>query len=1004
MTIKRDVLNVAAIIIGVSLAGYLLVLALNGNEALEEIIELLAELFSIFVSFSIFGVTWYAYGKSRDNHALFMGAAFLVIGFIDLFHTLSYPFMPDFITPNTPGKSAVFWNLARVISAPLFLASAYIFKDTLPALINRPVLFVSAIVISIVSFITGVFYHDYMPAAYHAEGVSFLKIIQALITAIIILYASYLYTRRITEKNIETFLIYGFIITIFSDLIYFSYEIPGHLLKIAGFYFIYLSLYKSSVESPYEKLAIAEEKLRQAAEEKYRNLFDNANDAIIIHDIDGAVISWNHAAEKIFGWTAQEVTGKKLVPIIIPHDRRAEIERVACSVVPGGLTGFEIEFLRKDGSRIVGSLTVSHLKDAKQNVIGASCIIRDITEQKRAQEALKKAKEFSETVLNSMNDAISVIDIHDYRIIDVNTVFLDNYGLKKEDVIGKTCYEITHKRAEPCSPPDDICPLLETLETGKHSTAEHVHYTRDGEKRYVEVATSPIKDETGKVISVIHVARDITERKLSEEKLRESEERYHRLVDFSPYGIAIHSEGKFVFMNLAGAKILGAANPSLLIGKPVLEIIHPDYRKLVKERIRMQEEGKVAPLAEEKFLRLDGAPVDIEIVSIPFTYGGKPAMYGIFRDITERKKAELEYKTILHTAMDGFYVTDAQGRLLDVNDSYCYMMGYSRDELLNMSIKDVEAVETEAIIAQRIKRIMEVGWDRFETRHKRKDGRVIEIEASVNYTNIGGGKFFVFMRDMTEKKIMEKMRLENERLAFANRAKSEFLDTMSHELRTPMNAVMGFSEILKAKIAGELNEKQEKYIDKILASSKRQLGIIETILDHVQIEAGKLELTIEKIAVPETIEETLESIKTIAAGRNVVFKKELDPELEFILADRKRFKQILSNLFDNAVKFSKKEGGTVTVTSKKEGEMAKFSVSDTGIGIKEEDMGKLFRVFQQVDSGTTRRYGGTGLGLAITKQLVELQGGTITVESRFGKGSTFTFTLPLKAKKKVENT
>ena len=502
-------------------------------------------------------------------------------------------------------------------------------------------------------------------------------------------------------------------------------------------------------------------------------------------------------------------------------------------------------------------------------------MLLEINERKRTEKALKSSKEFIETVLDSMNDAISVVDIHDYTIIDVNKVFLKTYGLNREDVIGKTCYEITHKRKEPCVPPDDICPLIATLETGNYSTVEHVHYTANGEKRYVEVATSPIKDETGKITRVVHVASDIT----------------------------------------------------------------------------------------------------------------------------ERKRAELEYKTILRTAIDGFYVADVRGRIMDVNDSYCSMIGYSRDELLNMSIKDIEVIENEAMIARHIKRIIEVGWDRFETSHRRKDGRVIEIEASVNYMDIGGGKFFVFMRDLTEKKIAEKMRLENERLALANRAKSEFLSVMSHELRTPMNSIIGFSELLKQKIAGELNEKQEHFVDNILKSGKRQFSLIEDILDLTLIESNKLELDIEKMPVPETMGEILGMIKPSAASRNVLVKKDLDLELGFIMADRKRFRQIFSNLLDNAVKFSKPEGGTVTVTSKKEGGMAKFSVSDTGIGIKEEDMGKLFMIFQQVDMGTTRKYGGTGIGLAITKQLVELHGGTIMAESKYGEGSTFTFSIPLEIKK-----
>ncbi|MDP2844733.1 MAG: HAMP domain-containing sensor histidine kinase, partial [Candidatus Methanoperedens sp.] len=216
--------------------------------------------------------------------------------------------------------------------------------------------------------------------------------------------------------------------------------------------------------------------------------------------------------------------------------------------------------------------------------------------------------------------------------------------------------------------------------------------------------------------------------------------------------------------------------------------------------------------------------------------------------------------------------------------------------------------------------------------------------------------------------------------------------------------VIGFSELLKGKLAGELNERQEHFIDNVLKSGKRQLSLIEDILDLTLIEANKLELTIEKVAVPETIEETIDRIKPSAASRNLLVKKELDPEPGFIMADRKRFKQILSSLLDNAVKFSKLEGGTVTVTSKKEGDMAKFSVSDTGVGIKEDDMGKLFRMFQQVDMGTSRKYGGTGIGLAITKQLVELHGGAIMAESKYGEGSTFTFTLPIWAKKKRENT
>ncbi len=181
-------------------------------------------------------------------------------------------------------------------------------------------------------------------------------------------------------------------------------------------------------------------------------------------------------------------------------------------------------------------------------------------------------------------------------------------------------------------------------------------------------------------------------------------------------------------------------------------------------------------------------------------------------------------------------------------------------------------------------------------------------------------------------------------------------------------------------------------------SSKFLLNLINDILDLSKVEAGKIELIIEKLYVKTAIEETLNLIKEKASKHNIELKKEFDPGLKDIEADQQRFKQILFNLFSNAIKFSKPEGGTITVTSKKEEDMARFSVSDTGIGIKEESLGKLFKEFGQADARISKQYGGTGLGLAITKKLIELHGGKIWVESKYGEGSTFDFTLPIKSK------
>lgn len=535
---------------------------------------------------------------------------------------------------------------------------------------------------------------------------------------------------------------------------------------------------------------------------------------------------------------------------------------------------------------------------------------------------------------------------------------------------------------------------------------------KDGSSVYVSVTISPLWDANWNIIGTSCIVRDITEHKRADEKLRESEERNRLLVESSPYGIAIHSDGKFVFMNRAGAKILGAANPEEFIGKRVLQIIHPDYHELVKERIRMQEEGKAAPLIEEKLLRLDGTSVDVELTSIPFTYKGKPAMYGVFMDITERKQAEnalrenqVRLDLALRSARMGVWHWDIIENRRYFDDQVCHLLGINPATFTGAAEEFFGAVhpdDRETIKAALARTIEHDVLYEPEYRAVWPDGSVHYITARGRLVRDDKGRALRIngiIWDITERKKMEELRLENERLAYANEAKSEFLAIMSHELRTPMNAVIGFSELMKAKKAGELNEKQERYMDNILISSKHLLVLINGILDLTRVEAGKIELVIEKIVVHDAINETLNLLKATAEKRNVIFKKEIDPQLDYIEADRQRFKQILVNLVSNAVKFSKPEGGIVTVTAKKEENMAKISVSDTGIGIKEEDLGKLFQPFLQLDMSFSRKYGGTGLGLAISKQLVELQGGKIRAESKYGEGSTFTFLLPLKAKK-----
>jgi signal transduction histidine kinase len=229
----------------------------------------------------------------------------------------------------------------------------------------------------------------------------------------------------------------------------------------------------------------------------------------------------------------------------------------------------------------------------------------------------------------------------------------------------------------------------------------------------------------------------------------------------------------------------------------------------------------------------------------------------------------------------------------------------------------------------------------------------------------------------------------------ANQAKDRFLASMSHELRTPLNGIIGFAEFLSDGKPGPLNDKQKEYLGDILNSGRHLLHLINDMLDLVKVQAGKVELSVERFSLIEVIDEVRAGVRTIAESRRIEVRTDVDPELDFVTLDRQRFKQILFNLLSNALKFTD-EGGHVGINAALHGKGSfRLAVSDDGIGIRSEDIGRLFTEFEQLETGTARRFGGTGLGLALTRSLVSLQGGVIDVESEFGKGSIFRVTLPL---------
>jgi signal transduction histidine kinase len=243
------------------------------------------------------------------------------------------------------------------------------------------------------------------------------------------------------------------------------------------------------------------------------------------------------------------------------------------------------------------------------------------------------------------------------------------------------------------------------------------------------------------------------------------------------------------------------------------------------------------------------------------------------------------------------------------------------------------------------------------------------------------------------------LRRLNERLEQASRAKSEFLANMSHELRTPMNAILGFTEMLRDGLYGEVPAELEEPLTDIQANGRHLLNLINDVLDLSKIEAGRMELALQDYSVSEMVDSVRASLRSLAADKGLAFVTRVTPDLPIARGDARRLAQCLMNLAGNALKFTRE--GQVEISAELDGDRLVYRVTDTGIGIPKDELENVFGEFRQVDAAVTREFGGTGLGLSITKRFIEMHGGRIWVESELGQGSSFSFSIPLRVQERA---
>ena len=499
----------------------------------------------------------------------------------------------------------------------------------------------------------------------------------------------------------------------------------------------------------------------RANESNFRTLFDTISHGVVFHAVDGQITTANAAAQSILGLTLDQLRGKT------PIDPRWKAQRLNGNTIPGeehpamlalksgkAVQDTVMEIDVPERSRIwiqVNAFPLFH----DGVLTGAYASFDDITFRKRLQEEQHISEQRFRSFVENANDVYFALNpAGDFTYVSPR--WREVFGYESDDAVGRPFIPFVH----PEDVPTCLQALQETMTTGhKRSGVEYRVKRNDGSYVWYTANVSRIEDPASGKPMLIGIGRDISKRKHAEQALQESEARYRTLMEWSPEPCAVHRNGLLVYVNPATLELFGVPSLEQVIGSPLMNWVHPDSRELARERIKaLATVGLTNTTVEEKFLKMDGSVISVEVKSTAIQYDGEKAVYVVIHDITQRKRAELiakQYQTVIQTSMDGFWITDETATIIEVNEAACSMHGYTQSELIGLNITDLEAGESPEETAAHTEQMREVGYVQFEARHRRKDGTVINVEVSVQYSAELGGRMFAFLRDITDRKILE---------------------------------------------------------------------------------------------------------------------------------------------------------------------------------------------------------------------------------------------------------
>jgi len=726
----------------------------------------------------------------------------------------------------------------------------------------------------------------------------------------------------------------------------------------------------------------------------YGSIFNNSLDAVFI-TLNGSGVDEiyyaNHSAEKLFGYNLDELYKLSWEGLVDRNDPK--LFKFLKELSQNGNALGEISFIKKDGTIFPGEISANLIEKTNMNI----SVIKDIKWRKDAENALlesEKKFKYRAYLLNQVNDAVFGLD-NNFRITFWNKGAENLFGYTRDEAMGNNSLELL----SPMSDSNERAKFMKELNEDGVSKSTIITQHKNGSKIIVEQNSSKILADQG-IEGYIIVYRDITKRKMVEDNLKISEERYRSIIDNSQDGFfRLNTDGKIVMASPSLADIYGLDSVDQILGQH----INPLFKNAEGKEIltnKLIKQGKLENY-EVEGLKVDGTSFWMSL-NAQFYFDDQDQVQGVdgfVRDINIRKTTEdalkatqERYKEILGNIQDAYIRADKNGKIMMANVSAAETYRYnSPEEMIGIKAATFYKNPDERVeVLEKLNKYGKIENNEIEA--IRKDGTTFIASQNAQFYYDDQGEIQgieTLVRDITEKKQAEiEINKGLKKLEQSNKELEQFAYITSHDLREPLRMITSFLQLLKRRYKDKLDQDANEFIDFAVEGAKRLDTMTNDLLQYSQLNSQKRKIS--PVNFENVLNETLINLKVPIEENKAVITH--DP-LPTIYGDEKLKMQLFQNIIGNALKYRDKSTPHIHISAKKEKNQYLFSISDNGIGMSKDHLNRIFTIFQRLHTRT--EYEGTGIGLAISKKIVEQQGGQIWVESEVGKGTTFYFTIPI---------